>query len=227
MSSSNPFAPNNIYRSSYSAAGNRASTSTSAGFSAVGSYATSSAYPSSQFPFFSDIPHPFADLLRPQASAAYDPNAQGAYNDSANAAFDAEVAAQQSVYTPEAASTFASSNRGRARGKARTTVLRKGGGEIWEDQSLLEWDPRHFRLFVGDLGNDVSDETLAAAFSNGHPSFVKAKVVRDKFTTKSKGYGFVSYSDPEDFMKAWKEMNGQCLSLVTGSLCLDTDVLLL
>jgi RNA recognition motif-containing protein len=55
----------------------------------------------------------------------------------------------------------------------------------------------------------VSDETLAGAFSKGHPSFVKAKVVRDKFTTKSKGYGFVSYGDPEDFMKAWKEMNGQ------------------
>lgn len=72
----------------------------------------------------------------------------------------------------------------------------------------MEWDPSHFRLFVGDLAPEVSDDGLAAAFSRWS-SFVKARVVRDKVTTKSKGYGFVSYKDPEDFMKAWKEMNGK------------------
>lgn len=61
---------------------------------------------------------------------------------------------------------------------------------------------------MGDLAPEVSDDGLAAAFSKW-PSFVKARVVRDKVTTKSKGYGFVSYKDPEDFMKAWKEMNGK------------------
>ncbi|WAR54649.1 hypothetical protein PtB15_4B266 [Puccinia triticina] len=126
----------------------------------------------------------------------------GAFNHHSklDAAFDANVAAQQSIYTPDATKLN--------KGKARTTVIRKAGGEVWEDQTLMEWDPAHFRLFVGDLAPEVSDDGLAAAFSKWS-SFVKARVVRDKVTTKSKGYGFVSYKDPEDFMKAWKEMNGK------------------
>ena len=35
-----------------------------------------------------------------------------------------------------------------------------------------------FRLFCGDLGNDVSDEVLANAFRHKYPSFAKAKVRR-------------------------------------------------
>ena len=68
----------------------------------------------------------------------------------------------------------------------------------------------HFRLFIGDLDPAISDDAFRSAFSGPRfPSFVKSKVVRDKYTNKGKGYGFVSYSDPEDFLKAWKEMNGQ------------------
>lgn len=33
-----------------------------------------------------------------------------------------------------------------------------------------------FRLFCGDLGNDVTDEVLANAFRHMYPSFAKAKV---------------------------------------------------
>ncbi|KAF6773860.1 hypothetical protein AHF37_06861, partial [Paragonimus kellicotti] len=65
-----------------------------------------------------------------------------------------------------------------------------------------------FRIFCGDLGNEVSDDTLARAF-NRYPSFQKARVVRDKRTSKSRGYGFVSFSDPADFMRAMREMNGK------------------
>jgi RNA recognition motif-containing protein len=31
----------------------------------------------------------------------------------------------------------------------------------------------------------------------------------DNKTTKTKGYGFVSFSDPQDFLKVLKEMNGK------------------
>lgn len=65
-----------------------------------------------------------------------------------------------------------------------------------------------FRIFCGDLGNDVTDEMLVRVFGK-YPSFQKAKVVRDKRTNKTKGFGFVSFKDPQDFIKAMKEMNGK------------------
>ncbi|RWS01609.1 RNA recognition motif protein 2-like protein [Dinothrombium tinctorium] len=86
--------------------------------------------------------------------------------------------------------------------------MRMAGGVIWEDPSLLEWDSDDFRLFCGDLGNDVTDEVLNRAF-NKYPSFLKAKVIRDKRTNKTKGYGFVSFKDPQDFIRAMREMNGK------------------
>ncbi|KAL3520990.1 hypothetical protein ACH5RR_019139 [Cinchona calisaya] len=59
------------------------------------------------------------------------------------------------------------------------------------------------RLFCGDLGNEVNDDVLFSRF----PSFNMAKVVRDKRTGKTKGYGFVSFSNPSDLAAALKEMN--------------------
>jgi len=41
-----------------------------------------------------------------------------------------------------------------------------------------------------------------------HTSFQKAKVIRDRLSQKAK-FGFVAFSDPEDFLKAWKEMDGK------------------
>ncbi|KIN04582.1 hypothetical protein OIDMADRAFT_156690 [Oidiodendron maius Zn] len=88
------------------------------------------------------------------------------------------------------------------------TVVRSGGGTQWTDSSLLEWDPAHFRLFVGNLAGEVTDDVLHKAFSRW-PSVQKARVIRDKRTTKSKGYGFVSFSDGDDFFQAARDMQGK------------------
>ncbi|KAI9668441.1 MAG: RNA-binding protein 42 [Alyxoria varia] len=88
------------------------------------------------------------------------------------------------------------------------TVVRSGGGQSWTDSSLLEWDPAHFRLFVGNLAGEVTDESLLKAFSK-YPSVQKSRVVRDKRTTKSKGFGFVSFSDGDEYFQAAKEMQGK------------------
>jgi len=53
----------------------------------------------------------------------------------------------------------------------------------------------------------VTDETLRNAFSK-YPSFLKARVIRDKKSGKARGFGFVSFSDPTDYAKALKEMDG-------------------
>ncbi|KAE9419652.1 hypothetical protein Angca_009790 [Angiostrongylus cantonensis] len=86
--------------------------------------------------------------------------------------------------------------------------LRAGGGQVWEDPSLAEWDKNDFRIFCGDLGNEVSDELLAKAFRK-YPSFQKAKVVRDSRSNKSKGYGFVSFTESDDYVRAMREMDGK------------------
>ncbi|EGE83078.1 RNP domain-containing protein [Blastomyces dermatitidis ATCC 18188] len=88
------------------------------------------------------------------------------------------------------------------------TVLRSGGGQSWTDSTLLEWDPAHFRLFAGNLAGEVTDDSLLKAFSK-YPSVQKARVIRDKRTEKSKGYGFVSFSDGEDYFRAAREMQGK------------------
>lgn len=90
----------------------------------------------------------------------------------------------------------------------KKTVLRVAGGVVWEDETLLDWEVNDFRIFVGDLGNEVSDDALLRAFSR-YPSLLKAKVVRDKKTKKTKGFGFVSFKDPQDYLKAMREMNGK------------------
>ena len=86
--------------------------------------------------------------------------------------------------------------------------VRELGGEKWVDPSLSEWPENDFRLFVGDLGHEVTDEMLCNAF-NSYTSFNKAKVVREGRTQRSKGFGFVSFADGVDFAKALREMNGK------------------
>ncbi|KAK5119436.1 hypothetical protein LTR85_007536 [Meristemomyces frigidus] len=94
-----------------------------------------------------------------------------------------------------------------AEDEKKRTVVRKGGGQTWEDQSLLEWDPTQFRIMVGNLAGEVTDDSLAKAFAAYGVS--KARVVRDKRTTKSKGFGFVSFLDGEQGFKAAREMVGK------------------
>jgi len=60
---------------------------------------------------------------------------------------------------------------------------------------------------VGNLAGEVTDDSLAKAFAAYGVS--KARVVRDKRTTKSKGYGFVAFTDHDQGFKAAREMTGK------------------
>eukprot|EP00299_Pterocystis_sp_00344_P005042 c16367_g1_i1.p1 GENE.c16367_g1_i1~~c16367_g1_i1.p1 ORF type:complete len:163 (+),score=31.65 c16367_g1_i1:212-700(+) len=93
--------------------------------------------------------------------------------------------------------------------KEKKKFTRTAAGLKWDDETLREWPENDYRIFVGDLGNECSDDTLAKAFSK-YSSFAKARVVRDKRTGESRGYGFVSLLDPEEFVTAMREMNGMC-----------------
>jgi hypothetical protein len=88
---------------------------------------------------------------------------------------------------------------------------RKAGGESWVDDTLQEWPENDYRIFVGDLGKEVTDEMLAKHFQMNFKSFARAKVIRSKNENKARGYGFVSFLDPNDCLKAVKEFNGKYL----------------
>lgn len=114
--------------------------------------------------------------------------------------------------TPEAlenvkAALASSESEHKAESKKKA-VPRKVAGQSWEDPTLADWPENDFRLFCGDLGNEVNDEVLTKAFSR-YASFIMARVVRDKRTGKTRGYGFVSFSNPSDLALALKEMNGK------------------
>ncbi|KAJ2077808.1 hypothetical protein H4R24_004908 [Coemansia sp. RSA 988] len=87
-------------------------------------------------------------------------------------------------------------------------VVRMAGGQVWEDPQLDSWPTDDYRLFVGDLGPEVTSEMLEQAFGK-FPSLQRTRVVCEKKTGKSQGYGFISFGDADDFLAAWKEFNGK------------------
>lgn len=115
--------------------------------------------------------------------------------------------AEAAIQAAKASSALQNFQINEKRKKDKKTV-RVAGGQVWEDSSLSDWPDDDFRIFCGDLGNDVNDELLTRTF-NKFPSFQRAKVIRDKRTGKSKGFGFVSFKEPQDFIRAMKEMDGR------------------
>lgn len=65
---------------------------------------------------------------------------------------------------------------------------------------MLETDPYHALCLLSSLGVRVVMQMLANAFKQ-YSSFAMARVIRDKSSGKSKGYGFVSFLDPFDGLK--------------------------
>ncbi|MDD2796971.1 MAG: RNA-binding protein [Bacteroidales bacterium] len=63
-------------------------------------------------------------------------------------------------------------------------------------------------IFVANLSFDVNDADLKELFVE-YGEITSARVISDKFTGKSKGYGFVEMSDDAAAQKAIDELN-QC-----------------
>jgi len=63
------------------------------------------------------------------------------------------------------------------------------------------------KLYVGNLPFSVDDEGLKNLFSAYNPEEVS--LIKDKFSGRSKGFGFVTISDDAVAKKAIEEMNGK------------------
>lgn len=125
--------------------------------------------------------------------------------------------AEAAIQAAKASSALQNFGHEDRKGKKNRKTIRMAGGQVWEDPSLADWPDDDFRIFCGDLGNDVNDELLTRTF-NKYPSFQKAKVLRDKRTGKSKGFGFISFKEPQDFIRAMKEMDGKFLFYLISTL---------
>lgn len=66
------------------------------------------------------------------------------------------------------------------------------------------------KLFVGGLSWDTTDATLSDFFAKVG-TVVSANVITDRYTGRSKGFGFVEMSTEEEAEKAKAELNGQTL----------------
>ena len=86
-------------------------------------------------------------------------------------------------------------------------IYRKAGEEEWIDKTLEEWDDNDFRIFIGNLNRDVTEDNLKHAFKK-YTSIQKIKIVSDKKSESSKGFGFISFLSSDEYLQAFREMNG-------------------
>jgi cold-inducible RNA-binding protein len=63
------------------------------------------------------------------------------------------------------------------------------------------------KLFVGGLSWDTTDEGLQKAFAS-YGEISEAKVITDRATGRSRGFGFVTFNQDEDAKTAIAKMDG-------------------
>ncbi len=66
------------------------------------------------------------------------------------------------------------------------------------------------KLFVGGLSWDTTDDGLRQAFAS-FGEITEAKVITDRDTGRSRGFGFVTFAQEEDAKKAISQMDGTSL----------------
>ncbi|KAL7118767.1 hypothetical protein ACP275_02G022300 [Erythranthe tilingii] len=67
-----------------------------------------------------------------------------------------------------------------------------------------------FRCFVGGLAWATTDQSLEQAFSQ-FGEVIESKIINDRETGRSRGFGFVTFKDEHSMKEAIEGMNGQDL----------------
>jgi len=98
--------------------------------------------------------------------------------------------------------------------RAGPTIVARGDGRCpcygrrqTMPESPGEIESMGSKLFVGGLSWGTTDSTLRAAFE-AFGSLREARVILDRETGKSRGFGFVTFSTEEDAQNAIRQMNG-------------------
>lgn len=97
---------------------------------------------------------------------------------------------------------------GRAQKKAEREAMLRQKFEELRAERVQKY--AGLNLYVKNLSDEVDDETLRSEFAPCG-TITSAKVMRDSSTDKSRGFGFVCFSAPEEATKAVTEMNGKMI----------------
>jgi len=63
-------------------------------------------------------------------------------------------------------------------------------------------------IHIGNLSNDVSEEDLRQAFES-FGQVISARIIKDKYTGQSRGFGFVEMLEQSQAQEAIKSLNGK------------------
>jgi len=63
------------------------------------------------------------------------------------------------------------------------------------------------QIYVGNIAYRMSEDTLKDLFAQ-HGEVISAKIVTDRISGKSRGFGFVEMADKDEAEKAIEKLNG-------------------
>jgi RNA recognition motif-containing protein len=66
----------------------------------------------------------------------------------------------------------------------------------------------NMNIYVGNLSYDVTEENLAELFE-AYGTVSSTKIITDKYSDRSKGFGFVTMENKEEANNAIKSLNGK------------------
>lgn len=67
------------------------------------------------------------------------------------------------------------------------------------------------RIYIGNLSFSTTEEDLSKAFGE-YGEVISAEIIKDKFTSASKGFGFVQMPDDDAAFNAIRGLNGKDLA---------------
>src|SRR5688572_26522250 len=105
---------------------------------------------------------------------------------------------------------------GSLKGKAKQGCLRPPR-PAWRQSTFNPTTPMSTKLFVGNIDYSVSENDLQDLFGQAGV-VVSVNIIQDRMTGKSRGFGFVEMSSPDEAKKAielvhQKEFHGRQLSV--------------
>lgn len=68
------------------------------------------------------------------------------------------------------------------------------------------------KVYIGNLSYNVTEQELKQAIENRGISVKEVKIITDKFSGRSKGFGFAEFDTEEQTQQAIAALNGQTLN---------------